>query len=91
MVKNTDLQKTLFKSNKCTKIILVAKEKYINGGLSKKLGNLEATPKTYWEILNRFMISNFSKKADLFSKFFYITMYAVIKHKYFAISYHQNG
>ena len=28
--KNTDLEKALTKSNECTKIILAAKEKYIN-------------------------------------------------------------
>ena len=84
--KNTDLEKALTKSNKCTEIILAAKETYINE-LSKKLSNPEITPKTYWKILNHFlsnkkipsippllvngeMISNFSKKAELFNKFF---------------------
>ena len=84
--KNTDLEKALTKSNECTEIILADKEKNINE-LSKKLSNHETAPKTYWEILNRFlsnkkipsippllvnveMISNFSKKAELFNKFF---------------------
>ena len=49
--KNTDLEKTLTKSNECTENILAAKEKYIND-LSKKLSNSEAAPKTSWEILN---------------------------------------
>ena len=42
--------------------------------MSKKLNNPETAPKTYWKILNRLvngeMISNFSKKAELFNKFF---------------------
>ena len=84
--KNTDLEKALTKSNECTKIILAAKEKYINE-LSKKLNNPKTAPKTYWKILNRIlsnkkifsippllvngeMISNFSKNAELFNKFF---------------------
>ena len=50
--KNTDLEKALTKSNKCTENILAAKEKYINE-LSKKLSKLKATPKTSWKILNR--------------------------------------
>ena len=104
--KNTDLDKTLTKSNECTKIILAAKEIYIIE-LSKKLSNPEAAPKTYWEILNcslsnkkipsippllvnSKMISNFSKKPSFLISFC-ITMYTVIKHKYFATSYHQNG
>ena len=71
--KNTDLEKALNKSNECTQIILAAKEKYINE-LSKKLSNPETAPKTYWKILNRFLsnkkIPNFSKKVELFNKFF---------------------
>ena len=76
--KNTDLEKAVTKSNECTKIILAAKEKYINE-LSKKLCNPKTPPKTYWKLSNRFlsnkkipsippllvngeMISNFSKK-----------------------------
>ena len=58
--KNTDLEKALTKSNKCIKIILAAKEKYIYE-LSKKLSNPETAPKTYWKILNRF----FSNKKYL--------------------------
>ena len=85
MVKNIDLEKALTQSNKCTKIILVKKEKYIND-LSKKL-NTKTAPKTYWKIWNHFlsnkkipsippllvnreMISNFSKKVKPFNKFF---------------------
>ena len=48
------LEKALTKSNKCTKIILAAKERYIDK-LSKKLSNPETAPKTYWKILNRFL------------------------------------
>ena len=86
MVKNIDLEKALTQSNKCTKIILVKKEKYIND-LSKKLNNTKTAPKTYWKIWNHFlsnkkipsippllvnreMISNFSKKVKPFNKFF---------------------
>ena len=43
--KNNDLEKTLAKSNECTEIILVAKEKCINE-LSKKRSNPETAPKT---------------------------------------------
>ena len=84
--RNTDLEKALTKSNKCTEIILAAKEKYINE-LSKKLSNPETAPKTYWKMLNCFlsnkkipsippllvngeMISNFTKKAEVFNKCF---------------------
>ena len=49
MVKNIDLEKALTQSNKCTKIILVKTEKYIND-LSKKLNNTKTAPKTYWKI-----------------------------------------
>ena len=86
MVKKYYLEKALTKSNECTKIILAAKEKYINE-LSKKLNNPKTAPKTYWKILNRIlsnkkifsvppllvndeMISNFSKNTELFNKFF---------------------
>ena len=86
IIKKTLLKKVLTKSNKCTEIILAAKEKYINE-LSKKLNNPETAPETYWEIFNRFlsnkklpsipfllmngeMISSFSKKGELFNKFF---------------------
>ena len=86
MVKNIDLEKALTQSNKCTKIILVKKEKYIND-LSKKLNNTKTAPKTYWKIWNHFlsnkkipsippllvnreMISNFSKNVKPFNKFF---------------------
>ena len=34
-------------------------------------------------LVNVEMISNFSKKAELFNKFFCITMCTVIRHKYF--------
>ena len=83
MVKKYYLEKAITESNECTEIILAAKEKYINE-LSKKLSNPETAPETYWKILNRFlrkipsippllvngdMISNFSKKAELFNKF----------------------
>ena len=54
MVKKYYLEKALTKSNECTKIILAAKEKYINE-LSKKLSNPKIAPKTYWKILNRFL------------------------------------
>ena len=81
--KNTDLEKALTKSNKCIKIILAAKEKYIYE-LNKKLSNPETAPKTYWKILNRFFSNKkiplvppllvndfkFFKKADLFNKIF---------------------
>ena len=83
--KNTNLDKALTKSNKCTKIILAAKEKYISE-LSKQLSNPEIALKTYWKILNRFlsnkkipsippllvnveMISNFSKKPNFLISF----------------------
>ena len=52
--KNTNLDKALTKSNKCTKIILAAKEKYISES-SKQLSNPEIALKTYWKILNRFL------------------------------------
>ena len=105
--KNADLVKALTKSTECTEIILAAKEKYINELskklsnpetapkrywkiLNRFLSN-KKIPSIPPLLVNGEMISNFSKKAELFIKFFCITMYAVIKHKYFATFYHQNG
>ena len=42
------------KSNKCSKMIAKAKERYINK-LSKKLDDPSAMPKAYWSILNTFL------------------------------------
>ena len=54
MVKDTKLEKTLTKANECTKILMAAKEKYINES-SKKFSHPETTPKTCWKILNWFL------------------------------------
>ena len=83
MVKrNTDLEKALTKSNECTEIILAAKEKYINELsnsetapktywkiLSRFLSN-KKIPSILPLLVNGEMISNFSKKAEIFNKFF---------------------
>ena len=84
--KNTDLEKTLTKLNECTEIILAAKEKYINELskklsnpetapktrwkiLNRFLSN-KKIPSIPPPLVNGEMISNFSKKAELFNKFF---------------------
>ena len=84
--KNTDLEKALTKSNECTEIILAAKEKYINELskklsnpetapktywkiLNRFLSN-KKIPSIPLLLVNGEMISNFSKKAELFNKFF---------------------
>ena len=84
--KNTDLHKALTKSNVCTEIILAAKEKYINELskklsnpetasktywkiLNRFLSN-KKIPSIPPLLVNGEMISNFSKKAELFNKFF---------------------
>ena len=103
--KNTDLEKTLTKSNECTEIILAGKEKYINE-LNKNLHNPEAASKMYWKISNRSltnkkipsispllvngeMISKSCKKAEVFNKFF-ASQCAPLSNNYFSTSYHQN-
>ena len=84
--KNNDLEKTLTKSNECTEIILAAKERCINELSKKrsnpetvpktywKISNYFISHKKISSIppllLNGKMISNFSKKAELFHKFF---------------------
>ena len=84
--KNTDLEKALTKSNECTEIILAAKEKYINKLgtklsnsetapktylkiLNRFLSN-KKIPSIPPLLVNGEMISSFSKKAELFNKFF---------------------
>ena len=84
--KNTDSKKALTKSSECTEIILAAKEKYINELskklsnpetalktywkiLNRFLSN-KKIPSVPSLLVNGEMISNFSKKAELFNKFF---------------------
>ena len=84
--KNTDLEKVLTKSNECTEFILAAEEKYINELskklsnpetapktyrkiLNRFLSN-KKIPSIPPLLVNGEMISNFSKKAKLFNKFF---------------------
>ena len=80
------LDKLQGKTDKCTALILEAKEKHVRC-MSDKLNDPLTASKTCWSILNRFLnnikipaippllvngdiIINFSEKADLFSNFF---------------------
>ena len=84
--KNTDLEKALTKSNECTEIIVATNENYINELskklsnpetapktywkiLNRFLSN-KKIPSIPPLLVNREMISNFSKKAEVFNKFF---------------------
>ena len=84
--KNTDLEKALIKSNECTENILATKEKYINElnkkpnnpeiapktywKISNRFLSNNKIPSIPPLLVNGEMISNFSKKAEVFNKFF---------------------
>ena len=51
--------KVLEKSEECTKQILEAKTNYILK-MTKKLADSNTSPKTYWTILNRFLLYHLS-------------------------------
>ena len=103
--KNTDWEKALTKSNECTEIILAVKEKYINvlgKKLSnpetapktywKTLNHFVSNkkiPSIPALLVNGEMVPNFSKKAELFNKFF-ASQCTPLSNKYFATSYLQN-
>ena len=83
--RKSDFEKLIVKTNECTEIISAAKDKY-NVKMCEKLNDPITAPKTYWNIINRFLsnkipaippllvneeiISNFSQKASILNNFF---------------------
>ena len=73
-------------ASECTRLIVVAKEKNLIR-LSTKIEDPSTAPKTYWSILNRFLIrkyplphlSNFAKNVELFNSYFSSQYTTVIK------------
>ena len=86
--KSTDDNKDILnnQANKCTGLIIQAKEKHI-AKMSAQLDNLKTAPKTYWSIISRFLnrrkmpaippilfdgklLSGFKIKTELFNSYF---------------------